>query len=182
MGFFCYSCEKKVRGQPNNHGCTRKKYGNKANDRIYDKSGNKQHRIDRRQTSNKKSANQKVLKICNQSAQGHCFEYCIGCCDYGNACRYQHVFGSADPGFPKIYFFFGDFFFVGDLKWIRKSTKASERYEEEIDEYEKKVMRFEVESDEYDFNDRDLTRLEEWRAIVQQWDIETSTPCRYNSR
>ncbi len=26
-------------------------------------------------------------------------------------------------------------------------------------------------------SDRDVTMLEEWRAIVEQWDIETSTPC-----
>jgi hypothetical protein len=53
MGFFCYSCNKKVRGQPNNHGCTKRKYGNKANDRIYDKSGNKRHRFDRRNNKGK---------------------------------------------------------------------------------------------------------------------------------
>ncbi len=44
MGFFCCTCGKKVRGQPNNHPCTKRKYGNQANNRIYDKSGNKGHR------------------------------------------------------------------------------------------------------------------------------------------
>ena len=120
MGFFCYSCEKKVRGQPNNHKCTRKKYGNKANDRIYDKSGNKQHRIDRRQVSIwDASTGQEVSQL----------HYA-----FGNECGIRNA-----------------------------------RCKSEIE-------------NEYDFNDRDLTRLEEWRAIVQQWDIETSIPCRYNSR
>jgi hypothetical protein len=44
MGFFCYKCNKKVRGQPIKHGCTRKKYGKNANSRVYDQSGNKGHR------------------------------------------------------------------------------------------------------------------------------------------
>jgi RNA recognition motif-containing protein len=48
MGFFCYTCNKKVRGQPNNHPCTKQKFGDQANSRIYDKSGKGRHRIDRR--------------------------------------------------------------------------------------------------------------------------------------
>lgn len=44
MGFFCYKCGRKVRGQPAKHGCTRKKYGKNANRIIYDQSGNKSHR------------------------------------------------------------------------------------------------------------------------------------------
>ena len=45
MGFFCYKCGKKVQGQPNNHGCTQKKYGKKANSMIYDRTGGKSHRM-----------------------------------------------------------------------------------------------------------------------------------------
>mmetsp|Transcript_56124 Transcript_56124/g.65547 ORF Transcript_56124/g.65547 Transcript_56124/m.65547 type:complete len:226 (+) Transcript_56124:231-908(+) len=45
MGFFCYNCGKKVRGQPVKHGCTRKKYGKNANRRVYDQSGSKSHRL-----------------------------------------------------------------------------------------------------------------------------------------
>lgn len=44
MGFFCYTCKSNVRGQPNNHPCTRSKYGQRANARIYDHSGNKVRR------------------------------------------------------------------------------------------------------------------------------------------
>ena len=35
MGFFCYTCCKKVRGRPVNHGCTRRKFGKNANTQIY---------------------------------------------------------------------------------------------------------------------------------------------------
>ena len=45
MGFFCYSCNKKVRGQPVKHPCTRKKFGRNANGRVYDHSGGKGHRL-----------------------------------------------------------------------------------------------------------------------------------------
>lgn len=45
MGFFCYKCLKKVRGQPNNHRYKRSLYGKNANHRVYDQSGNKSHRL-----------------------------------------------------------------------------------------------------------------------------------------
>ena len=127
MGFFCYSCNKKVRGQPNNHGCTRKKYGNKANARIYDKLGNKGHRMDRRQMSKSDPGDPGFPGICLDHQER-------GYCAFGNKYGFRNV---------------------------RIESNSESEFESE-----------------YDFNDRDLTRLEEWRAIVQQWDIETSIPCR----
>ena len=45
MGFYCYFCGRKVRGQPIKHSCTRKRYGGNANRRVYDQSGGKSHRL-----------------------------------------------------------------------------------------------------------------------------------------
>lgn len=35
MGFYCFNCAAKVRGQPIKHKCTRQKYGSRANDVVY---------------------------------------------------------------------------------------------------------------------------------------------------
>lgn len=77
MGFFCYRCKKKVRGQPSKHGCTRKKYGKDANRRVYDQSGNKGHRLP-------------------PSSRGFiCFDLRDkGYCDRSNCC-YSHKFQSS---------------------------------------------------------------------------------------
>lgn len=58
MGFFCYKCNKKVRGQPINHGCT-KHGGMKLQERIYgSKLGKKkQKNKDTTTTRNKKENN-----------------------------------------------------------------------------------------------------------------------------
>ncbi|KAL7561361.1 hypothetical protein ACA910_001466 [Epithemia clementina (nom. ined.)] len=73
MGFFCYTCKKKVRGQPVKHRCTRKKYGKRANSRIYDGSGQHGHRLP-------------------PKARGLiCFEFRDwGECPYGPKCIYSH--------------------------------------------------------------------------------------------
>jgi hypothetical protein len=90
MGFFCYSCNKKVRGQPNNHGCTKEKYGKNANQRIYDHSGGKGHRVDRRIKNGDAHKNCRAGTVSDVMRQ--CYDFIrAGTCKFGDSCRFSHT-------------------------------------------------------------------------------------------